>query len=89
MGLKKKGWKTKRRYCGLAEDAAVEICTKTQYLFNFSYKCKTVLNWLWKVLTHITLSFSQFLHKWTRCPHFHLCKQLSSYCISYLLFIKL
>jgi len=30
MGQKKR-WKTKWKYCGLAEDAAVEICTKTQY----------------------------------------------------------
>ena len=30
MGQKKKMEK-KCKYCGLAEDAAVEICTKTQY----------------------------------------------------------
>ena len=43
MGQKKR-WKTKWKYCGLAEDAAVEICTKTQYSFSFSCKCKAVLN---------------------------------------------
>jgi len=29
MGQKK--WKTNWKYCGLAEDAAVEICNKTQH----------------------------------------------------------
>jgi hypothetical protein len=31
-GKKKiKGWERKWKYCSLAEDAAVEICTKTRY----------------------------------------------------------